>query len=52
MSETYPTNCSIYTEVLWPTEAPLVSGLKEWRLPKQVKQSATFASLRPSCRSC
>ena len=40
---------AIFTEVLWSAEAPLVSGLKEWRIPKQEKQSATFASLRPSC---
>jgi len=28
--------------VLWSTEATLVSGQKEWRLPKQEKQSSRF----------
>ena len=37
-----PQIVAIFTEVLWWTEAPLVSGPKEWRLPKQQKHSATF----------
>jgi len=54
MSEKHPINyCNIY-EVLWLTEAPLVSGLKQWRLPKQEKQSSgrPVAAVSPEMLQC
>jgi len=37
-----PQIVAMFTEVLWPNEAPLVAGQKEWRIPKHEKQSSRF----------